>query len=72
MSSFVTCFATRSDSTNYEYTTSKSSQGLYMRHLLQHLGSRNKSVGAVFEMVNESFTREVQQSIASQMTPVYT
>lgn len=69
--SFVTAFGTGVGSRNYEYSTARSSQGLYLRFLLRHLGSASDSVLAVFEKTNESFTREVGQSVSSRMAPEF-
>ncbi len=69
--SFLTCFGTRSESKNFEYTTKSSSHGLYMKHVLRHLDSPH-SVGSVFDMISESFTKDVDQSISQHMAPVYT
>ncbi len=67
--SFTNCFGTRAESSSYEFTTRNSSEGLYMRHLLRHLDAPGASVTAVLERAKESFTRDVDQSIASRMAP---
>lgn len=67
---FYTCYGTRSENRSYEYTTRDMSQGLYLKHLLRHIGDE-AGMATVLERVAHSFVGEEDQSITERMTPEF-
>ncbi len=60
----------RSDDRSYEYTSGHTSQGLYVKHLLRHIGD-NDCFDSVLNKVGESFVKEEDHSIVKRMLPVF-
>ncbi len=55
---------------NFEFSTARSSQGLYAKYLLKHLADA-APVSQVFQRVASSFTKAVDKCIEEEMGPEY-
>ena len=64
-------YGTRSKMRSYEYSTSRMSQGVYLKHLLRHLGDTALSVTEMFARVAESVDREEELSLSMRMKPEF-
>ena len=69
-SNFCIGYGTRQNMKAYVKVESHSSQSLYTKYLLQHIQTR-ETVGKLFEMLNDSFTKGEDSSISKEMKPEY-